>query len=387
VTGSGPFGLIAALAITLGLLAMALHLLRRFQSSATGGARGLKLEVVRRVMLGPKQGIALLRVGERVLVVGIAESGISLLTELSGEALADTLKPPAPGSVSGDRWPMLKLPILGKMALIASLALAPLAMPIAARAQMQTPAPATAKGSPRYGAAPIRPPIVHAPVPPKVDIQLGEGKDGLHLSGAVGLVVFLGFLTLLPALFLLMTSFTRILIVLHFLRSALGAQTTPPGQLLVAIAVLLTGVVMNPVLQQTQKTALEPYFAGQITQVQAYQQGVIPFREFMIKNTRMQDITTFAELSRIEKVDSVDQLPTVTIVSAFVTSELRTAFQMGFVIYLPFVVVDVIVASVLMSLGMFMLPPVMVSLPFKLLLFVLADGWTLVVQNLVKSFR
>lgn len=386
MSGTTPFGVLAALAVTLGLLGVAIHLLRRFQSSASAGARGLKLEVVRRVMLGPKQGIALLRVGERVLVVGIAESGISLLTELSGDALADTLKPPAPGPTAGDRWPMIRLPMLGKLALVAALGLAPIAIPVAAHAQMQTPAPASS-GSPRYGPAKIRAPIVNAPAPPKIDIRLGEGKDSLHLSGAVGLVVFLGFLTLLPALFLLMTSFTRILIVLHFLRSALGAQGTPPGQLLVAVAVLLTGVVMNPVLQQTQKTALEPYFAGQISQAQAFQVGVLPFREFMLANTRAQDIQTFAELSRIGKVDSIEQIPTVTIVSAFVTSELRTAFQMGFVIYLPFIVVDVVVASVLMSLGMFMLPPVMVSLPFKLLLFVLADGWTLVVQNLVKSFR
>jgi flagellar biosynthetic protein FliP len=377
-------GVIAALAVTLGLLAVAIHLLRRLQAAA-GGGRGVRLEILRRVSIGPKQGIALLRVGERVLVVGVAESGVSLLTELSGDALTDTLKPPATAAV-GERAPGFRFDWLGKLALIASLALLPVALPSMTAAQMQTPAPA-APGSPRFAPPTVKPPVVMPPIPPRVDIQLGEGKDGFRLSGAVGLVVFLGFLTLLPALFLLMTSFTRILIVLHFLRSALGAQTTPPGQLLVALAVLLTGVVMNPVLQKTQKIALEPYFAGQISQVEAYRQGVMPFRQFMIANTRPQDITSFAELSRLPKVDSVDEIPTVTIVSAFVTSELRTAFQMGFVIFLPFVVVDVIVASVLMSLGMFMLPPVMVSLPFKLLLFVLADGWTLVVQNLVRSFR
>jgi len=200
-------------------------------------------------------------------------------------------------------------------------------------------------------------------------------------------VVFLGVLTLLPALFLLMTSFTRILIVLHFLRSALGTQTAPPGQLLVALAVLLTGVVMHPVLEETNKTALQPYFAGQIQQGEAYGLAIKPFRAFMLRNVREQDLATFTELSGIDHVESEEQLPIVTIVSAFVVSELRTAFQMGFVLYLPFVVVDVIVASVLMSLGMFMLPPVMVSMPLKLLLFVLADGWTLVVQNLAGSFK
>jgi flagellar biosynthetic protein FliP len=220
-----------------------------------------------------------------------------------------------------------------------------------------------------------------------VDIRVGEGKDQLRLSGAVGLVVFLGVLTVLPALFLLMTSFTRILIVLHFLRSALGTQTAPPGQLLVALAVLLTGVVMHPVLEETNRDALQPYFAGQITQNEAYTRAVKPFRAFMLRNVREQDLVTFTQMSGIDKVESEDELPTVTIVSAFVVSELRTSFQMGFVLYLPFVVVDVIVASVLMSLGMFMLPPVMVSMPLKLLLFVLADGWTLVVQNLAGSFK
>jgi len=207
---------------------------------------------------------------------------------------------------------------------------------------------------------------VLGPSAPRVDVRVGEGKN---------------------ALFLLMTSFTRILIVLHFLRSALGTQTVPPGQLLVALAVLLTGVVMNPVLQEANRTALQPYLEGRIDQGRAYAEGVKPFREFMLANTHEQDLSLFAELSRTPSSTAPEDLPIVTVVSAFVTSELRTAFQMGFVIFLPFVVVDIIVASVLMSLGMFMLPPMMISLPVKLLLFVLADGWTLVVRNLVASYR
>ncbi len=225
------------------------------------------------------------------------------------------------------------------------------------------------------------------PQAPRVDVRIGEGKDALQVSGAVGLVVLIGVLTLLPAMFLLMTSFTRILIVLHFLRSALGTQTVPPGQLLVAIAVLLTGVVMNPVLQDANRTALQPYLEGRVSQAQAYEQGVKPFREFMLANTRERDLALFTELSHVSGAATPEDLPVFTVISAFVTSELRTAFQMGFVIFLPFIVVDIIVASVLMSLGMFMLPPMMISLPVKLLLFVLADGWTLVVQNLVASYR
>jgi flagellar biosynthetic protein FliP len=184
-----------------------------------------------------------------------------------------------------------------------------------------------------------------------------------------------------------MTSFTRIVIVLHFLRTALGTQNTPPGQLLVALAVLLTGVVMNPVLQRANDDALQPYFNGQLSQVEAYKKAIVPFRQFMLANTRDKDLSLFTELNGAADAATVDDIPTVTLMSAFITSELRTSFQMGFVIFLPFIVVDLIVASVLMSMGMFMLPPVMISLPFKLLLFVLADGWTLVVQNLVTSFR
>jgi flagellar biosynthetic protein FliP len=383
--GTGLWSVLGALAATLGLIALAVHLLRRLQGGAAGNGRGVPIQVLQRVSLGPKQGVALLRVADRVLVVSTAESGTHLLTELTDAAREEALRPVAPptgGSAPRGGF-MLRLPRLGRLLLVAALALAPAAV----RAQsLKVPAPArVAHAAPAIpGGAGL---VVNPPMPPQVQIRLGDGSNSLQLSGAVGLVVFLGVLTLLPALFLLMTSFTRILIVLHFLRSALGTQTTPPSQLLVAVAVLLTGVVMNPVLQEANRTALQPYFNGQIAQAEAYQRGLLPFREFMLVNTREQDLALFTELSHATEARSAEELPTVTIVSAFVVSELRTAFQMGFVLYLPFVVVDVIVASVLMSLGMFMLPPAMVSLPFKLLLFVLADGWTLVVQNLVASFR
>ena len=262
--------------------------------------------------------------------------------------------------------------------------------PVAHAAPAAKPAAATTASAAKAKApssSPIALPNIAAPDAPKVDVRLGSGAGSMQLSGTVGLVVFMGFLTLLPAIVLLMTSFTRILIVLHFLRSALGTQTTPPSQLLAAITILLTAVIMNPVLQRTQQEALQPYFDGRITQAEAYTRGIVPFREFMLTHTREKDLAMFADASGAPSGRSAEQLPIVAIVSAFVTSELRTAFQMGFALFLPFVVVDVIVASVLMSLGMFMLPPAMISLPFKLLLFVLADGWSLVFQNLIASFR
>jgi flagellar biosynthetic protein FliP len=417
VSPSPGIGLFAALAVTLGGCGVALWLLKRIAPGVLPAGRGLPLRVLPRVSLGQRQGVALLQVGGRVLLVSTTDTGASLLGEIDGDdrdrALAPFAAATAPAALAASGVPAASLDArtllakalraaragAGLAAVVVALAFA---VPAHAQAKPQAPSPQAhitvppptrgvvahvPPAAPARPSAGLQPPVVSPPPLPQVDIRVGEGKDQIRLSGAVGLVVFMGVLTLLPALFLLMTSFTRILIVLHFLRSALGTQTTPPGQLLVALAVLLTGVVMHPVLEETNKTALQPYFAGQVQQGEAYNLAVKPFRAFMLRNVREADLNTFVELSKLDHVQSEDDLPTVTIVSAFVVSELRTAFQMGFVLYLPFVVVDVIVASVLMSLGMFMLPPVMVSMPLKLLLFVLADGWTLVVQNLAGSFK
>ncbi len=414
--------LLGPLAIALGLCALAAAVLRRWPMNGLTRGSACTLRVLQRTSVGPRQGVALLQVDERVLVVSLGDDGARLLTELEGESRIRALASLPPAPVAGA--PLLSFPAELKALRVmftrgarsvgsraAALMLATLMLTASAYAQTSTPptstslppgvrslipppvaVPGPAKGPVANTAAQPRSsrlpgPVVTPPPMPEVDIRIGEGKDQIRLSGAVGLVVFLGVLTLLPALFLLMTSFTRILIVMHFLRSALGTQTTPPSQLLVALSVLLTGVVMHPVLEQTNQQALQPYFQGQITQAEAYTQAVAPFRDFMLRNVREQDLATFARLARIDEVSDESELPTLVVVSAFVISELRIAFQMGFVLYLPFVVIDVIVASVLMSLGMFMLPPIMISMPLKLLLFVLADGWSLIVQNLVASFR
>jgi flagellar biosynthetic protein FliP len=223
---------------------------------------------------------------------------------------------------------------------------------------------------------------------PQMDLRLGNDKSGgLRLSGTVGVVVMLGLLTLLPTLLLLMTGFTRILIVLHFLRQALGTQSAPPAHLIAALALLITGFVMAPTLSKVNETALQPWMDGKIEQVQMMQTAVVPFREFMLQHTRDHDLQVFIDMSGGPQPRNEAEIPLVTLMSAFATSELRTAFQIGFAIFLPFIIIDIVVSSVLMSMGMFMLPPAMISLPFKLLLFVLVDGWTLVVQSLVTSFR
>ncbi|MEO8633736.1 MAG: flagellar type III secretion system pore protein FliP [Gemmatimonadales bacterium] len=367
----------ASLLITLGALGGGLWLLRRFVPGARSGAVSIPLNVLRRVATGPKHGVALLQVGERVLLVSLAEDGARLLTEIEGEDRKAALTPVGVSAPSGATSAIFRLPSRRSGILRwLPVALALLAIPSVMPAQAARRAPAAVAAG-----------AVQGPTAPRVTVTIGQGSDQLQLSGAVGIVVFMGAMTLLPAMFLLMTSFTRILIVLHFVRTAIGTQTAPPGQLLVALAVLMTGIVMRPVMEQANTEALQPYLAGQMPQAEAYQKALVPMRHFMLVNTREKDLGVFAELTGQEEADSLEALPTLTITGAFVTSELRTAFQMGFVIFLPFVVVDLIVASVLMSMGMFMLPPVMISLPFKLMLFVLADGWTLVVQRLITSFQ
>lgn len=223
---------------------------------------------------------------------------------------------------------------------------------------------------------------------PQMDLRVG-GKDegGLRLSGTVGIVVMMGLLTLLPTLVLLMTGFTRILIVLNFLRQALGTQNAPPTQMVAALSLILTGFVMAPTLNKVNETALQPWMNGKMEQAEMMKTAVVPFREFMLKHTRDHDLQVFIDMSSGIAPHNEAEIPLVTLVSAFATSELRTAFQIGFALFLPFIIIDIVVSSVLMSMGMFMLPPAMISLPFKLLLFVLVDGWTLVVQSLVTSFR
>jgi len=186
----------------------------------------------------------------------------------------------------------------------------------------------------------------------------------------------------------MMTSFTRILIVLHFLRTALATQNAPPATLVAAMALLLTGFVMAPTLSTANETAIQPWLAGRMEQTEMMRTGVKPFRAFMLAQTRPNDLRTFVEMSHPATApQSADDVPLVVVMSAFVTSELRTAFQLGFALYLPFIVIDIVVSSVLLSMGMMMLPPAMISLPCKLLLFVLVDGWTLVVQSLIQSFK
>jgi len=219
-------------------------------------------------------------------------------------------------------------------------------------------------------------------------ISVGMGKATKPGDMAVVLQIFflMTILSLAPGLLIMTTSFTRIVVVLSFLRTAMGTQQAPSNQIVIGLSLFLTFFVMSPVWQQVNSQALQPYKAQSITQEQAIEKGVAPVRKFMFSQTREKDLALFLGLSKLPRPKNADDIPILTLIPAFIISELRTSFQIGFLIYIPFLVVDMVVASVLMSMGMMMLPPVMISLPFKILLFVLVDGWGLVIGSLVKSF-
>lgn len=489
-------GILAALAFVLGLIAIAVWALKRVGAGSLGARSRLPVEVVQRLPLGPKSGLAVVRVGEKVMVVSMGEGGVHPLFELeeadrqrvlAGSEIALPLTSsaaasrafPQAGAVPGwqrlfggapaprptasttvvsttvgaapfeqslatalrasepkasetqppDLRSVLSMTLapstrlLGIAALLLTGALAPArsavaqpAAPATAPASAPTATPAATlptAGSPAVAApqpnapatgrattAPAVPavdPAQPAPVTasealsglvPQLDLRVGSGENSeLRLNGTVGVVLMMGLMTLIPTLLLMMTGFTRILIVLHFLKQAMGTQSAPPAHLVAGLALLLTGFVMAPTITEANRTAITPWLAGEIQQTEMLKVGVQPFRAFMLRQTNEKDLRTFVELSRMEQPDTPDDVPLHVLMSAFVASELRTAFQIGFAIYLPFIVIDAVVASVLMAMGMFMLPPAMISLPFKLLLFVLVDGWSLTIQSLVQSFR
>jgi len=225
------------------------------------------------------------------------------------------------------------------------------------------------------------------PLPfPSLNIGVGAATKPGDVAMTIQIFLLLTILSLAPGLLIMTTSFTRIAVVLSFVRTAMGTQQAPSNQIILALSMFLTFFVMAPVWQQIDKEAYQPWKAQQISQEQAMERAVKPVRKFMLSQVREKDLALFVSLSKLPQPKNADDIPTLTIIPAFMISELRTAFQIGFLIYVPFIVVDMVVASTLMSMGMMMLPPVMISLPFKILLFVLVDGWGLVIGSLVKSF-
>ncbi|NLG85993.1 MAG: flagellar type III secretion system pore protein FliP [Firmicutes bacterium] len=221
---------------------------------------------------------------------------------------------------------------------------------------------------------------------PRLELGLTPAQEPQEVALSLQLLFLLTVLSLAPALLILTTSFTRIVIVLSFVRSGLSTQQVPPNQVILGLALFLTFFVMAPYWGQVNQQALQPYLAGELSTQEAFERGAEPIRSFMFQETREKDLALFIQLAGLSRPQDQDDVPTHVLIPAFVISELKTAFEMGFLIYIPFLVIDMVVASTLMSMGMLMLPPVMISLPFKLLLFVMVDGWHLVVQALLQSF-
>lgn len=221
---------------------------------------------------------------------------------------------------------------------------------------------------------------------PTVNLSLSAPNSPQQLVTTLNIVIVLTILALAPTIIFVMTSFLRLIVVFSFLRTALGTQTMPPNTILVTLALILTFFIMEPVATKSYNEGIKPYIAEQIGYEEAFAKGVKPFKDFMLKNTREKDLALFYRIRNLENPKTIDDVPLTVLVPAFMISELKTAFEIGFLLFLPFLVIDMVVSSVLMAMGMMMLPPVMISMPFKLLIFVLVDGWNLLIQNLVKSF-
>ncbi|MBT0741386.1 flagellar type III secretion system pore protein FliP [Campylobacter lari] len=221
---------------------------------------------------------------------------------------------------------------------------------------------------------------------PTVNLSLSAPNSPQQLVTTLNIVIVLTILALAPTIIFVMTSFLRLVVVFSFLRTALGTQTMPPNTILVTLALILTFFIMEPVATKSYNEGIKPYIAEQIGYEEAFAKSVKPFKDFMLKNTREKDLALFYRIRNLENPKTIDDVPLTVLVPAFMISELKTAFEIGFLLFLPFLVIDMVVSSVLMAMGMMMLPPVMISMPFKLLIFVLVDGWNLLIQNLVKSF-
>lgn len=276
------------------------------------------------------------------------------------------------------------LPIKRSYKLVLVLLLASLALlqcGHASKALAQTEAPAAPEP-----AAPAAPAIPAVPMP-GVNLTLGDTDSPEGVALTLKIMLLLTVLTLAPAILVLMTCFTRLIIVFHFLRQSVGTQSTPPNQILVGLALFLTYFIMSPVINQVYDNAFRPFMNNELSYEQAFKDGMEPIREFMLKQTREKDLALFVHLAKEKRPGTPQDIPNHVLIPAFVISELKTAFQIGFLLYIPFLIIDMVVASVLLSMGMMMLPPVMISLPFKVLLFVMVDGWYLIVGSLVRSFH
>jgi flagellar biosynthetic protein FliP len=222
---------------------------------------------------------------------------------------------------------------------------------------------------------------------PKVSVEVGKASKPEEVATTLQILFFMTILSLAPAILILTTAFTRIIVVFHFLKQAMGTQQVPPPQILVGLALFLTFFVMAPTWNRMNQEALQPYLDNKINFQEAYNKGVVPLRDFMFRQTREEDLALFVSMANVDKPKNHDDVPTYALIPAFAISELRIGFQIGFILFIPFLIIDMVVSSILMSMGMMMLPPMLVSMPFKILLFIMVDGWRLIVGSVVNSFH
>jgi flagellar biosynthetic protein FliP len=226
-----------------------------------------------------------------------------------------------------------------------------------------------------------------APLIPSINVDIGNSENPQDVSSTLQVIGLLTILTIAPGILIMTTSFVRIVVVIGFLRNALATQNVPPNQVILGLAMFMTFYIMSPYWSAANENGIQPYLAGEISQEEAITKTIEPIREFMFKQTRESDLALFVNLSEAERPETQEEVSTFVLIPAFMISELKTGFQIGFMLYVPFSVIDMIVATTLMSMGMMMLPPVMISMPFKILLFVMIDGWHLLIDSLIVSFR
>lgn len=346
---------LSALLIVIAMIALLRYIAIRNGFANRSGAPG-RLHVQEHCALSARQQICIVKTNERRFLVGVSDGGISLIDRLPDEAAPPAwADPAAEGAVQPS--PARRIGILGRALFLGCLCLA--LGPIEAWAQ------------------------VEGPTVLSLGINGATAPD--EISGALEIVALLTVVSVAPSILLMMTCFTRIVIVLGFLRQAIGIQSLPPSQVLVGLAFFITLFVMAPVGEEIKASAYDPYVRSEISAEVATERAITPIRRFMASHTREADLALFLELSGAAALDDVDGISLKHLLPAFMLSELRTAFEIGFMIYLPFLVVDLIVASLLISMGMIVLPPIVISLPFKLMLFVLMDGWNRIVGSLVEG--
>ena len=360
----------------LGLLIFGCALVMKTRGKRGLQHRGARLEVVDSLALGGNRLLCLVKLGKSHVLVGVTDQNVNLVKDYKEEEMPDAGQTAAPalrdqsfGQFLSDEYKKARKRLSGKeFMLILGIAVTLTALSSFALC-----------GS--IYAAPSQVPM------PDITVNIDGQQAGGGLGTSLGILGMLTVLTLAPAILILTTSFTRIIIVFSFLRSGLGTQQAPPNQVLVGLALMLTFFIMTPTWNAAYETAVAPYIAGSIDTATALERASVPLKAFMLKETRENDLGVFATIQDQAPPNSPEEMTLFQVAPAFCISELRTAFEMGFMLYLPFLVVDMVVASTLMSMGMMMLPPVLISLPFKLLLFIVVDGWGLVTKSLVAGFR